>query len=447
MAGVDRSRPPGLGPEPSFTFPEIRRRTLENGLRVWTVEHREVPLVSTLLLIPAGASADPSDRAGLAALTGDLLDEGCGALDALGLHDALGRIGAQLETEVGPDATLVAITSLERFAGRALELLADMALRPRLERADFERVRDLRLHRLVQMRDLPPALAERAFAEALYGSHPYGHLSIGSEVSLQGITRDHVLAFHSRHYDPRHATVIAIGDATHDELFAHLRRVFDTWNPGGSDSPVVNVPPPPPDGARRLVVIHRPGAAQSELRIGHVSVPRRTPDYHALLVMNMILGGQFVSRINLNLRENKGYTYGARTGFEFRRGAGPFVLQASVQSDATVEAIRESLSELEGIRGTRPVTAEELELGRAALTRGYPRTFETADQIGRGVAQLALYDLPDDYFTTFVPAVLKLTADDITRVAARHVNPERLTLVVVGDREKVGPSLDQLGFD
>jgi predicted Zn-dependent peptidase len=444
---VDRTRLPGLGPDPRFTFPEIRRRRLANGLAAWTIEHREVPVVSTLLLVPAGAAADPSLRPGLAALSGDLLDEGCGELDALAFHEAVGRIGAQLETEVGPDATLIGITTLERFGRRALGLLADMVQRPRFEARDFERVRDLRLHRLIQLRDLPPALAERAFAQALYGPHPYGHLSIGSEESLTAIGLEEVQAFHRRMYDPRHAVVISIGDATHDELFARVEEAFAAWAPPTDGAPPETVPGPcAVDPESRLVLVHRADAAQSEVRIGHVSESRRTPDYHALLVMNMILGGQFVSRINMNLREEKGYTYGARTSFDFRRGPGPFVLQASVQSDATAAAISEALAELDAIRGPRPVTGEELELGRAALTRGYPRTFETSDQIARGAAQLALYELPPDYFTTFVPTVAALREADITRVAARYIQPERLVVVVVGDSEKIGPSLEHLGL-
>ena len=172
------------------------------------------------------------------------------------------------------------------------------------------------------------------------------------------------------------------------------------------------------------------------------AVPRATPDYHALLVLNMVLGGQFVSRINMNLREDKGYTYGARTSFDFRRGPGPFVLQASVQSEATVDAIREALGELRAIRGDRPVTRAELETGRAALTRGYPRNFETAEQISRGAAQLALYDLPDDYFSTFVPKILAVDeADSHARRHEQHIDPSRLLTVIVGDREKVGPAL------
>jgi predicted Zn-dependent peptidase len=182
------------------------------------------------------------------------------------------------------------------------------------------------------------------------------------------------------------------------------------------------------------------------LRIGHVGVPRRTPDYHALLVLNIVLGGQFVSRINMNLREDKGYTYGARTSFDFRRGPGPFSLTASVQSEVTVDAIIEALNELHAIRGDRPVTAAELQTGRAALTRGYPRNFETAEQISRGGAQLALYDLPDDYFSTFVPKVLAVDEAAVTSAAERYIDPARFMTVIVGDREKVAPGLSRLNM-
>ncbi len=445
---VDRSRLPALGTEPSFSFPDIRRQTLRNGLRAWTVEHREVPVISAMLLVPVGAAADPADRHGLAAITGDLLDEGCGDLDALALHDALARIGAQLDTEVGSDATLLAVTGLERFAPRAFEILAEMAIRPRLEEREFTRVRDLRLNRLIQLRDMPPALAERAYIRLLYGTHPYGHLPIGSEESLRASTVEDVRRFHAWAYDPRRATVIAAGDAPHARLMSLIEQAFGSWAPSGTTDAVtaVNIGAPPQTPQTRLQLIHRAGAAQSELRIGHISVPRSSPDYHALVVLNLVLGGQFVSRINMNLREDKGLTYGARTSFDFRRGSGPFGLQASVQSDATAAAVRESLYELRAIRGERPVTRQELELGRAAVTRGYPRNFETADQVGRAAAQLALYDLPDDYFTTFVPKVLSLTEADITRAAATHIHPDRLAAVIVGDRDTIGASLEDVGL-
>jgi len=446
---VDRSRLPPPGDPISYTFPEIRRRTLANGVRVCTLEHHEVPLITCFVLLPVGSSQDPEDRPGLAAVTSDLLDEGCGDFSAIELHEALGRLGAHLETEIGADATFVEMTALAEHAPRALELLASMVQSPRFEERDFERVRELRLNRLLQLRDLPPALADRVFTQLLYREHPYGHLPIGTEASLRGLTLGDVVEFHHRAYLPSRATVIAVGDASHDRLGALVERAFSAWgrearaNDELVDVTAIDAPEPP---AMRLATVHRAGAAQSELRIGHVGLPRSTPDYHAVLVLNMILGGQFVSRLNMNLRESKGYTYGARTSFEFRRGPGPFVFQTSVQSAVTADAVREVFSELTTIIHERPVTAEELELGRAALTRGYPRNFETAEQLGRAAAQLALYGLPDDYFTSFVPKVLSVGRPDVARVARDHIHPDRLLTVIVGDRDKVGATLSTLNL-
>ena len=442
---ADRSRIPALGAERPFTFPEIRRTTLPNGLRVCTVEHHQVPLVAVLALVPAGASSDPSDRPGLAAITGDMLDEGCGDRSALDVHEALGRIGAQLDLDVGHDATVLGLTTLERYLDRGLELVRDMLIRPRFEQREFDRVRDLRLNRLLQLKDMPPALADRAFTQLLYRNHPYGHLPIGSEGSLRAMMIRDISSFHRRAFVPARTTVIAVGDASHERLAQSVAQAFGSWTAPASE-PVADPDgfPPPAAPTTRMALVHRPAAAQSELRIGHVALPRRTPDYHAAMVANMILGGQFVSRINMNLREDKGYTYGARTAFEFRRAPGPFVLHASVQSDATADAVREAIGEIRAIRGERPVTRQELELGRASLTRGYPRNFETADQIARGAAQLALYDLPDDYFTTFVPRVLALTEEHVTAIAAKHIDPDRLLSVVVGDRDKLMSSLKGL---
>jgi zinc protease len=436
---VDRSRLPRPGAETPFVFPEIRRSRLSNGIGVWTAEHRDVPLVSALVLLRAGAAFDPSERPGLAALTGDLLDEGCGDLDALGLHDLLGRLGAQLETEVGADATLLGLTTLARFAADATRLLAEMVASPRLEAGDFERVRDLRLNRLLQLREMPPALAERTFLRLLYGDHPYGHLPIGTEESLRAMSAGEPVDFHRRMYDPSRTTVIATGDASHDDLLRLVERAFSPWraaDPHAYPDPAAMPVSTARSASDGRVVVPRPGSAQSELRIGHLGVARTSPDYHALVTLNLVLGGQFVSRINTNLRERKGYTYGARTTFDFRRGRGPFVLHASVQPDATDDAIREAISELEAIRRERPVTGDELALGRAAVTRGYPRNFETAEQVTRAIAQLALYDLPDDYFTRFVPTVMALTPEDLTRAAYEHIHPERLVTVVVGDAER-----------
>jgi zinc protease len=440
---VDRSQLPVPGPTRNFPFPAIEKSTLANGLRVWTVHHTQVPLVAFTLLIRRGASSDPIGKDGLAAVTADMLDEGSGDRSAIEIHEGLARLGAQFDTDIGSDATVTSVTVLSRFTRRALDLLSDVVVRPAIREADFSRVRQLRLHRLTQMRDMPGAVGDRAFLRLLYGAHPYGHSPIGSEGSLAAMDVDDVRAFHARAIRPGVSTLIAVGDCDHAAMVQMAAEAFADWTGGGDDEPAVDVALP---HSARLNIVPRPRAPQSELRIGQVSVARDTPDYHPLVLANTILGGQFVSRINLNLREDKGLTYGARTAFEFRRRSGPFVLQVSVQTSGTAKAIEESLGEIAGIRGSRPVTAAELELGIAALTRGSARSFETGEQIGRAALQLALYDLPDDYFEQFVPRIERVTAEDVSRVMTRHLDPARLVTLVVGDLDVIGADLDALGL-
>ena len=436
---VDRSRLPDLRPVPRFVFPAIDTSTLANGLKVWTVRHAQVPLLGFLLVIRRGAAEDPPGREGLAAMTADMLDEGTGPWSAIEVHEKLSRIGAQFDTDISPDAMLVGLNALSRFADRGLALLADIVARPTLGDADFARVRQLRLNRLVQLRDMPGVIAERAFAALLYGDAPYGHTPLGNERALASMTVDDVRAFHRGFIGPDAATLVAVGDCEHETVRRLADAALGGW--ARSTAPVADGTHALPRPAR-LNVVPRPGATQSELRIGHVAVARATPDYHALVAANMVLGGQHVSRINLNLRTDKGITYGARTAFDFRRRPGPFVQQVSVDTPATALAIRESIAEIAGIRGERPVSAEELAVGVAALTRGYAKNFETSDQIARAVAQLALHDLPADHYSEFVPRMESLTPDDVMRAAARHLDPARLTTLVVGE---VGAASQDLG--
>jgi zinc protease len=442
-AAVDRAQLPTPGATRPFPFPAIDKTTLPNGLRVWTVHHTQVPLVAFTLLIRRGASSDPVGKEGLAAVTADMLDEGSGDRSAIEIHEALARLGAQFDTDIGSDATVASVTVLSRFTRRALDLLADVVVRPAIRDADFSRVRQLRLHRLTQLRDMPGAVADRAFLRLLYGAQPYGHSPIGTEVSLAAMNVDDARAFHAMSIRPDVATLIAVGDCDHAAMVQMAAETFADWTgtagvEAEGDGTAAH--------AARVNVVPRPRAPQSELRIGQVSAARDTPDYHPLVVANTILGGQFVSRINLNLREDKGLTYGARTSFEFRRRSGPFLLQVSVQTSGTADAIKESLGEIAGICGSRPVTAAELELGIAALTRGYARSFETGEQIGRAALQLALYDLPDDYFEQFVPRIERVTAEDVSRVMSRHLDPERLVTLAVGDLDAIGPGLEALGL-
>ena len=436
---------PAATADAPFDFPTIHKSQLANGLAVWSVQHGDLPVATMVLLVRAGSSTDPAGRPGLASLTGDMLDEGAGDRGALEVHDALARIGAQFDTEVGSDATFLTLTTLTKFRQHGLALLADMVARPRFDAGEFERVRHLRANRLRQLRDVPSATADRAFATAVYGDHPYGHLAIGTMAALEHMTLDDVRDFHRRAYQPANAVLIVVGDLSHDQARVEAAASFATWAAEPSAG-LVAAPGIDATGhaAHRLLLVDRPGAAQSELRIGHVAVSRRTPDYHALVVANLVLGGQFVSRLNMNLREHKGYTYGARSWFEFRLGPGPFQMSASVQTEVTAQAIGEAVGEMVSLRGARPITASELETARATLTKGYPRNFETADQIARSVAQLALYELPDEYFATFVPRIAALQLGTVQDAATRNLHPERLVTVIVGDADRVAPSLGVL---
>ena len=446
---ADRSRLPAPGPDPPFHFPSIVRHTLKNGLKVRTIEHRTVPVLTFVMEVDGGLGADPAGSEGLASITADMMDEGTGDLSAIDVSDALARIGADYDVEVGADATMFTLTTLTRFAARGAALLASLLTRPALRESDFERVRQLRLDRLTQLKDLAPAVAERAFLRLLYPSHPYGHLAIGTDAALRALRLEDVAHFHAATLLPWRATLIVAGAMSHEELVAVAEEAFGGWK--GRES-VADVPHAAADltpdflQSARLAIVPREGAAQSELRIGHLSARRNTPDYAALLVMNAILGGQFVSRINLKLREEKAFTYGARTGFDWRRGLGPFSMQASVHTAATAEAISDTLAEIAGIAGTRPPTEQEMSLARASLTRGYPRNFETAQQVARSVAQLALFDLPDSYFEEFVPRVNAVAADDATRVASTYLDPSRAITLVVGDRKAIETSLNALGL-
>jgi zinc protease len=444
---ADRSRLPDVGADPIFRFPSVVRHVLPNGLQLRTIEHRSVPVITFVLQVDGGSGADPASLDGLAAMTADMVDEGTGSLSAIDVSEALARIGAEYDVDVGADATVFSLTTLSRFADRGATLLADIVTRPSLRQADFDRVRQMRLDRLKQLKDLPPAVAERSFLRLLYRDHPYGHLPIGSEPSLKRMTLEDVARFHRAAFQGSRATLIVAGALSHDELQRVAAEAFGDWvTEAGEEFPRAAADIEPTRDGGGLAIVAREGAAQSELRIGQLAARRSTPDYPALVVMNAVLGGQFVSRVMLKLREEKGFTYGARTGFDWRRGLAPFALQTSVQTRSTAEAIQDSLQEIAAVRDTRPPTPEEMALSKASLTRGYPRNFETAQQVARSVAQLALYGLPDTYFEEFTPKINAVSSDAVLAAAAKYLDPSRLTTLVVGDHAAIGESLEALGL-
>jgi len=442
MMTVDRSRLPMLGAARPFRFPSIEKSTLANGLRVWSIRHTSIPVVALMLLVKRGAADDPPGKEGLAAITVDMMDEGSGDRSAIEIHEGLARLGAQLDSDIGADATLLTVTALSRFAAPTMSLLADIAARPSLREEDFVRVRQLRLHRLTQLRDMPGAVADRAFVRLLYGTHPYGHTPLGSEPSLTSLSIDDVRAFHHAMMRPSDATIVVAGDCHHHDIVALAGMAFDNWTGSAQgELPSSSALPLP----ARLNVIPRPGAPQSELRIGHVGIPRNHPDFFAVNVMNAILGGLFNSRINLNLREAHGYTYGAFSVFDWRRQAGPFLVQPAVKSDITDAAAREVFAEIDRIRAGR-VTEDELSLATSYLDGVFPIRFETTVAIAAALSVLVVHGLPEDYYDRYRERVRGVTRDQIFEAAQRHLHPEALQVVVVGDPAVVQPRLAALEF-
>jgi predicted Zn-dependent peptidase len=424
-------------------FPPISRAELSSGLRVWFLPWHVVPVVSVALVLDVGSAADPVATPGLAALTADLVDEGAGGRDTMQLSDAFARLGTHLDVDVGQDGASLSFTTLARNLDPALALLADVLSRPHLAETDFQRIRDLRLSRLRQLSTSASAAADRAFLAGVFGSHPYGHGTLGTTPSLQRLALDDARQFHAAMFAPEGATLIVVGDLDPTDVETSVRAHLEGWRGGqrAPEPPIASSGPAIP----ALLLIDRPGAPQSELRVGHLGPLRRSPAYHALVTLNAALGGQFTSRINQHLREAKGYTYGARTGLDFRRAGSTLACETSVQSDATANAIEDILAEFDAVRGPRPLAGDELGRAQSSLTRGYVRHFETPAHLVRAAAELVRFSLAADTFDRFVPEIAAVNEAAVLMAAKELVRPEEATAVVVGDAERCRGDLARFG--
>lgn len=441
----DRSRPPSPGPPAALDLPAIQKQSLPNGLGVWIVEAHEVPIVQLSLLVRAGAGLDPAGTFGTASLTAAMLDEGAGPRSALEIADAVEFLGATLTTTSSFDASAVRLNVPVQRLAEALPLLADVALRPTFPDKELERLRQERLTLLLQARDDPSSVAGMAFARLVYGTaHRYGTGTIGTETSLKALTAADLRAFHASHYQPANATLLVVGDVTADRVMTPLRNAFADWRGGSARQTTPAAPAAPPSPRAEIVIVDKPDAEQSQIRLGSIGVPRATPDYFPLLVMNTILGGAFTSRLNQNLREEHGYAYGASSGFDMRLGAGPFFAAAGVQTDKTADALREFFKELNGIR--EPVSADELAKAKNYIALAFPGEFETTTDLSRRLEELIVYQLPDDYFDRYVANVMAVTAAQVQRAAETYIQPARFTVVVVGDRKSIAPAVRGLNL-
>jgi predicted Zn-dependent peptidase len=441
----DRSHAPEPGAPPALKLPVIQKRQLSNGLPVWLVELHEVPVVQANLVVLSGSGDDPAGKFGIANLTAPMLLEGAGSRSALELADAVDFLGADLVANSGSDVSAVRLHVPVARLADALAIMSDVALRPTFPADELQRQRADRLTNVIQARDDPETIGQLAFARVLYGTtHRYGTAQLGAAQTIQSFTVDDVRAFYTSAYRPDNAAFIVVGDVTADRIMPLLETNFGSWRPQGQAPRHAALPAPPAAPARQVYIIDKPGAAQSQIRIGAVAVPRSTPDFFPIQVMNTVLGGSFSSRLNLNLREKNGYTYGATSLFDMRSAAGPFVAAAGVQTDKTADALKEFFNELTAIG--KPVPADELARAKHYVSLRFPSGFETTGDISTRLEQALVYHLPDDYFSTYVQKIEAVTVADALRVATKYIQPARLAVVIAGDRAAIEPGIRALNL-
>jgi zinc protease len=439
-----RKEQPKAGDSRPLQVPVPVSFQLANGLTVLLNERPGLPVVAASLVIRTGSGANPADRPGLANFTAAMLDEGTSSRSALQIADEVAQLGGNLGTNSTMDWSQITASSLTRTFPDMLALVADVARRPGFPPEEIERQRASRLASLVQQRENASAAAGAVMAAALYGTqHPYGNTDLGSEGSNKAITRDDLHRFWSTHFVPNNAALVVSGRITLAELRPLVQRSFGDWSkgPGGASSSL----PPPQTTPARVVFVDRPGAPQTQLRVAAIGVSRSTPDYEPLLVMNESLGGLFSSRINLNLREQHGYTYGASSQFVFRRSEGPFVVSSGVRTDVTAPAVSEIMKELRRMRDTE-LTLAELSLAKDSLVRSLPADFETSSRVTTSTASLFIYDLGLDYYTKLPGRLSTVTAADVRRVAEKYIVLDKLIVIAVGDRRRIEGELQKLNL-
>jgi zinc protease len=437
---------PVPGTPRSYDFPSFERHKLANGLTLLTVHLPGRPLVSSSLVLRNGAADEPAERGGSTVLSARALTEGTERFDAIGLIEAAERLGASLHAEAGWDAYTVGVEVPAARLAPALELLAEVVAHPTFPVAEVDRIRDERLNDILQARADPRRRAEEAFAETIYtpGS-PYRRPAAGLAETVGGLDREILQAAWTRGLDPSRMTLVVGGDLSGLDVPAIVDGLMGDWTAAAGSAVAGPVEVASAVSERSVRVVHRPGAVQTEVRIGHVGLPRRIPDYHAVSVMGAILGGLFNSRLMMRLREEKGYTYGAYASFDLRRAAGPFAARAAVNTEATVPAIADTLVELERIRDGR-VTDAELKAARDYLVGVFPLRFETPGPVVGAIAGLVVHDLPDDELDRYRPGIEAVTADDVLAAAREHVRTEAAAIVLVGDVDTFGSDLEAAGF-
>ena len=433
---LDRTKPPAPGKTPDLRVPTWTKSALPDGADLIVSEKHDLPLVAFSLTFLGGANQfEPADKTGLASLTAAMMSEGTKSKDGEALSNALQLLGTSVSTTVAGESGAMSFVSTTDKLAQTLDIVADMLLNSTFPADALERLRAQRLVALTQARAQPGAIAGRVFPKVLYGNaHPYGR--VATEASLKAITRDDVVAFHNQYFQPGRALVTVVGDVTATGVKPVIEKALAAWPKAGA-RPAFTYPAPPQVQKTTIFLVDRPGAAQSTFAIGHPGPPRNTPDYYALLVMNTMLGGMFQSRLNANIREEKGYSYGVTSNFAFGKGPGAFRTGGDIVGDKTDVALVEFMKELRGMLGERPVTDEELNTAKESLIQRLPATFASVSAINSALTSLWSQGLPDDYFQQYSKAIAAVTKSDVLRVAKKYIEIDRLAIVIVGDRASI----------
>ena len=437
---LDRTKVPPPGKTPVLHVPSWTKTQLANGATLIVSERHSLPLVSFAITFVGGANQfEPAERRGVASMTASMLAEGTKTRTGDQLSDALQLLGTNVNAGVGAEEGAISFVSTTKNFDAVLAILSDMMLNSVFPAEALERLRGRTLVNLTQAKDQPVIVGAQVFAKVLYGSaHPYGQRT--TETSVKAITRDDVMNFAKAYYQPGRAIITVVGDVTPAKVKSSVEKALAGWTKGG-DKPSFDYPKLPELQPAKIYLVDKPGAAQSVVNIGLPGPPRNTPDYFALQVLNTILGGQFQSRLNANIREQKGYSYGVNSGFSYGKGPGAFRAGGSIFTDKTDAALVEFMKELKGIVGEKPITDEEIKTAKDSLIQGLPQRFASVSAISGAITTLVVQGLPEDYYQTYAQNVSAVTKEDLARVAKRYINLNHLAIVIVGDRAKVATAL------
>jgi predicted Zn-dependent peptidase len=437
---LDRTKVPPPGPTPVLHVPSWTKTQLANGASLIVSERHNLPLVSFSITFVGGANQfEPAERRGVASMTASMLTEGTKTRTGDQLSDALQLLGTNVNAGVGAEEGSISFVSTTKNFDAVLAILSDMMLNSVFPEDALARLRARTLVNLTQAKDQPVIVGSQVFARVLYGSaHPYGQRS--TETSVKAITRDDVVNFAKAYYQPGRAIITVVGDVTPAKVKSSVEKALAAWARGG-DKPSFDYPKLPELQPAKIYLVDKPGAAQSVVNIGLPGPPRNTPDYFALQVLNTILGGQFQSRLNANIREQKGYSYGVNSGFNYGKGPGAFRAGGSIFTDKTDAALVEFMKELKGIVGAKPITDEEIKTAKESLIQGLPQRFASVTAISGAITSLVVQGLPDDYYQNYAQNVSAVTKEDLARVAKRYIDLGHLAIVIVGDRAKVETAL------